>query len=374
MSAEANRPSESNPASLTAAPDANAASSSLTPAQLLVGKQLEGGWYVEQVVDRPVGATGGHFSTSYIVRSPDGQKAFLKAMDYRQALGAPDPASALQSMTAAYNFEREMLARCRENRLTRIVRILDDGTVPPEDGDPSSVVQYLILELADGDIRSVASFGAAADHAWILRTIHHATAALRQLHGAAIAHQDIKPSNILVFPNDHSKLADLGRSSHRPTTAPHDHLDCAGDSTYAPPELLYGHLHSDWRTRRIATDLYLLGSMIVYLFTGISMTHLLLHRVGNEHHYTSGVTYSEVLPYLQRAYAQILRELPDIVPSSVASEIIASVAQLCSLDPLARGHPKNAQFGGNTYSLERYISLFDRLAAAAEWSSRRLAG
>lgn len=293
-------------------------------------------------------------------------------MDYRQALGAPDPATALQSMTAAYNFEREMLARCQENNLTRIVRILGDGTVPPEHGDPSGVVQYLIFELAAGDIRSVAQFGTAVDHAWVLRTIHQTAAALRQLHGAEIAHQDIKPSNILIFSDDHSKLADLGRSSHRYTTAPHDDEDCTGDRTYAPPELLYGHLDPDWRTRRLASDLYLLGSMIVYLYTGVSITHLLLSRVGDDHHYLKGITYSEVLPYLQRAFAQILRELPDAVPSSVASDIQLSVAQLCNLDPLGRGHPKNARFGSDRYSLERYISLFDRLAATAEWSSRRI--
>ena len=343
-----------------------------TPAQLLVGRQLAGGWYVEERVDRAPDATGGHFSTSYIVRSPDGRKAFLKAMDYQQALTAPDPAQTLHSMTAAYNFEREMLARCREHKLTRVVRIVGDGSVSAREGDPSSVVQYLIFELATGDIRSVASFGDATDHAWILRTIHNATAALRQLHNAHIAHQDLKPSNILLFPNDHSKLADLGRSYHRHITSPHDDLDWAGDVTYAPPELLYGHVHPEWRTRRIATDLYLLGSLIMYLYTGVSMTHFLLNRLDGRHHYDSGIEYRDVLPYLQRAFAQILREVPDNIPSSVASEIRDAVVHLCHLDPEKRGHPRNAQTSDHRYSLERYVSVFDRLANKAEWSARQI--
>lgn len=131
---------------------------SQTPAQLLVGRTLANGWYVEQLVDRLPDGTGGHFSTSYVVRSTSGQRAFLKAMDYRGALTAPDPARELQTMTAAYNFERQVLEQCRAHNLTRIVRVLDDGTIPPGDGDLSGVVQYLIFELAQGDIRSVVSF------------------------------------------------------------------------------------------------------------------------------------------------------------------------------------------------------------------------
>ena len=125
-----------------------------TPAQQLVGKQLPNGWKVEELIDRPETATGGYFSTSYIVRSGNGERAFLKAMDYRKALESSDPAKALQIMTAAYNFERALLEKCKSNHLSRIVRVLDGGTLTPRKGDPSSVVQYLIFELARGDIRS----------------------------------------------------------------------------------------------------------------------------------------------------------------------------------------------------------------------------
>ena len=40
-------------------------------------------------------------------------------------------------MTAAYNFERDVLEKCKSNRLSRIVRILDSGTLSPQEGDPS---------------------------------------------------------------------------------------------------------------------------------------------------------------------------------------------------------------------------------------------
>ena len=340
-----------------------------TPAQQLVGKELPNGWKVENLINRPETATGGHFSTSYIVVARNGERAFLKAMDYRDALGSADPAKALQTMTAAYNFERSVLDKCKFNSLSRIVRVLDSGTLPPRAGDPSSVVQYLIFELANADIRSFVDWGQAFETAWALRTTHRAAAALQQLHSVGIAHQDVKPSNVLIFTEHLSKLADLGRAFDRNSVSPHDGFDCAGDQTYAPPELLYGDAPQDWRARRLGCDMYLLGSLVVFLCTSVSMTHLLLERLDRKHHYAEwGDLYSEVLPYLQKVFAQVIRELRDQIRPDFADPIVESVQQLCNPDPKRRGHSKNIGSGGNQYSLERYVSLFDRLARKAEWS------
>lgn len=79
-----------------------------TPAQQLVGRELPNGWKVKELIGRPETSTGGHFSTSYIVYSKNGRRAFLKAMDYTKALESQDPAKELQAMTVAYNFERDL--------------------------------------------------------------------------------------------------------------------------------------------------------------------------------------------------------------------------------------------------------------------------
>ncbi len=343
-----------------------------TPAQQLVGRELPNGWKVKKLIDRPETSTGGHFSTSYIVCSNNGRKAFLKAMDYRKALESRDPATKLQAMTAAYNFERDLLKKCSEHNLSRIIRVLDDGTLQPQDGEPSSVVQYLIFELAEGDIRSYIDTGEAFDLAWALRTIHQTAAALQQLHSVEIAHQDVKPSNVLIFENN-SKLADLGRASERHSTSPHDDLGCAGDLTYAPPELLYGHVPLDWRARRLGCDMYLLGSLVVFFCTDVSMTHLLFKRLDRRFHFDNwNGTYSQVLPYIQQVFTQVIRELREWkLHSDFAEDITDAIGQLCNPDTELRGHPKNFRYGGNRYSIERYISLFDRLAKKAEWSLTR---
>ena len=352
------------------------AADDLNPAKKLVGKELPNGWKVEELINRPEGASGGHFSTSYIVRSSDGKVAFLKAMDYKKALGSQDPARTLQMMTAAYNFERDLMEKCKSRRLSRVVKILDSGTLHPQEGDPSSVVQYLIMELADrGDIRSIVTWGQNLETAWILRTMHQTAAAIRQLHAIDIAHQDVKPSNVVVFEGNHSKLADLGRAYDRHSTAPHDESVCAGDQTYAPPELLYGYVLQDWRARRLGCDLYHLGSLIVFFCTQASMTHILSERIAPKHRWDKwGGTYAEVLPYLQHYFVQVVREIQGNIRIDFADEIAEQVKQLCNpdhADTELRGHPKNIMYGGDQYSLERYVSTFDRLAKRAEWSLRR---
>lgn len=354
------------------------ATSTPTPAAQLNGVILSGGetaWRVIDKVKRSPHATGGHFSVSYIVESQHGGiRAFLKAMDYHKALGAQDPALALQSMTAAYNFERDILIKCQVRRLNRIVRVLDSGTYrpPSQATQPADVVQYLIFEMAQGDIRAFAGTEKIFDMAWALRTAHHVASALQQLHNAEIAHQDVKPSNILVFAEQPAKLADLGRASDRNQSSSNDTLRVAGDKTYAPPEFLYGHVPQEWGERRLGYDVYTLGSILVFLCTGVSMTHHLLTKIDHRHHYTVWRgSYDDVLQYIKHAFSQILRQLNDELPSQFSSSIVHLVRHMCNPDPRRRGLPKNLSRNGNRYSLERYISMLDLVAKKAELSLRR---
>ena len=90
-------------------------------------------------------ATGGCFSEGYIVESAKGVRAYLKALDYYEALSHSDPATVLQAMTAAYNFERELLQKCKTSRLDRIIIALDDGSISIDPGNPVGVVTIYYL-------------------------------------------------------------------------------------------------------------------------------------------------------------------------------------------------------------------------------------
>src|SRR6185437_6181885 len=247
-----------------------------TPAELLAGLSLDGGWKVTERITAGPDATGGVFSVSYIVESAHSGRAFLKALDFSKAFSSPDPARALQAMTEAYNFERDILQKCADRRMDRVVRAIGDGNVRTTATSGGGVVQYLIFELADRDVRLQLSLSSKVDLAWKLRSLHHIATGLMQLHSAGIAHQDLKPSNVLVFEGKTSKVSDLGRAAYQGRTGPCDDLSFAGDPSYAPPELIYGHVDSDWRKRRLGCDLYLLGSMVAFFFTGAGSTGLLM--------------------------------------------------------------------------------------------------
>jgi serine/threonine protein kinase len=269
-------------------------------------------------------------------------------------------------MTTWFNFERDLLDTCRSHKMSRVVQLLTSGTVETVPGDSHGVVQYIMFELADGDVRSYIDHSGDFDLAWALRAIHHAAVGLTQLHNQGIAHQDLKPSNLLVFAGDKSsKVADLGCASIQDKGSPREPLIIAGDPSYAPPELHYRHLHPDWTARRVGCDMYLLGSMITFIFCRTSMAAMLADRVDEEHSPGRwGGTYAQVLPVLQRAFALALGDIKASIPESVRADVGTMVAELCDPDPLRRGARAGAPAG--QFSLRTYVTRLDLIASKAE--------
>jgi len=342
---------------------------SLVAAHMLKGTQLEGGWVVLEKLTRPRDSTGSNFSVGYIVER-NGERAFLKALDYSFAFElVGNTAFVLETMTRDYVFESQILERCAASRMDRIVRALATGEVVVAEAADVKNVSYLIFELADGDVRNALdAHRAAVDYAWAFRTLHHAATGLVQLHTQNVAHQDVKPSNVLTFGPTLSKLGDLGRASSRSTAGPHDEAPCAGDPQYAPPELLYGQVSPDWRARRQACDMYLLGSLAMFLFSETTATSAILTFLDEQQHYDVWQEhYSVVLPYVRVAFDRAMDVLEVSLPPKIANVLMPIIRQLCDPDPELRGHPNTrAMRHGNPYSLERYRTEFDLLARRAE--------
>jgi serine/threonine protein kinase len=338
------------------------------PAEQLAGLTLDGGWKVLEKVARPPTATGGFFSHGYIVVSPDGQKGYLKALDYSKAFESIDPARFFEAMTVAFNHERDLCLLCRDRHLNRVVKPLADGKIYADPTIRNSVVQYLIFELAHGDVRTQMDAADRFDLAWALRSLHHVAVGLKQLHTVGVAHQDLKPSNVLYFGERVFKIADLGTASQKARFGPRDECEIAGDMGYAPPELLYKHIDPDWDKRRLSCDMYLLGSMVVFFFAQSGMTALLKAHLNSNHtwDFWDG-PYEEVLPYVRDAYNRALDVFAKSVPAEISVEIKEMVRQLCEPDPRLRGHPRDRIGLHNQYSLERYVSQFNLLASRAEF-------
>jgi eukaryotic-like serine/threonine-protein kinase len=343
----------------------------MRPAECLTGFDLTDGWHVESILHRPPTSTGGKFSVGYLVRNKDGREAYLKALDFSVAFQHSDPSRALQEMTSAYNFERDLLGRCRDRKLKRVVTPLADGNVHVSGNfGPLGTVFYLIFERASGDIRDTVGNWEQFDLAWSLRSLHHTATGLRQLHSTGIAHQDLKPSNVLVFPSDGSKVADLGRASSAHTPSPTDDLLIPGDVGYSPPEQWY-----NWRPcqdfgSRYLADLYLLGNLVFFHFTRCSATQTIKLKISQMHsgHFRNS-EFLQDLPYIQQAFSEALSCLRDELKGlagDLTDEIIMIARQLCEPDPRRRGDPKIFQSRIPQSDLQPYISRFDRLATRVE--------
>jgi len=212
-----------------------------------------------------------------------------------------------------------------------------------------------------------------------LKALHHAALGLRQLHSKGIAHQDVKPSNVVNFLPEagaaHYKIADLGCASLQDRPALHDSLDCPGDKRYAPPEILYGFPSHGFDRRRLGTDAYLLGSLIAQIFTGVTITHALEDKLPEDHRPGKWKDpYDQLLPRLLEAFDAVLLDLKRDWPyqkedPQIGERLELAVRQLCCPDPMRRGYPR-AFRSVNPLDLDPYVSLFAALIHLASIAER----
>lgn len=345
------------------------------PAACLEGLELNGGWKVEKVLTRPPTATGSNFSVSYRAVNSKGKEGFLKALDFSKAFGSPDMTRILEAMTKAYNLELDLLNKCQEHRLSKIVFAITHGQAeaPGFVGD-SRHVMYLIFELADGDIRNIYNLSKNLDLAWALRSLHNTAVALKQLHSRGIAHQDLKPSNVLFFKEQNEfKVSDLGCASDKSSPSPNDEKPIPGDPGHAPYELLYGYSTTNEFYRRYGIDLYHLGSLIFFYFADISASQAIQAKLkGYSGSASEESSFKNDLPYIRKAFFDAIKELEQNIrekAGDLTDEIVILVKELCEPDPEKRGHPLDRNL--NPYNLERYVSKLDLLASKAEYALKK---
>jgi serine/threonine protein kinase len=341
-------------------------------AENLSGRTLANGWYVESLVKKPAGATGGFFSVCYSV-TRGAERGFLKAYSFDRFFNLANSqgqtrsvVDVLSDMLESYRYERDLSELCRQNHVTKVAFVKESGEEQVA-GFPITVVPYLVFDSADGDVRAHLAFSTQLDEAWKLRSLHSVAVGLEQLHRIDVSHQDLKPSNILIFEGE-SKIGDLGRSTCLSIKSALMDIPFSGDHSYAPPEVLYGVVDADWRRRSFACDSYLLGSLIIFYFSGLTATALLRKNMPDsvswEQHRGS---YDDVRAYVDDAFAKALDEFSGCVVSpGLGDELGRIVRCLCNPDPACRSYPRAAKHSPQ-FSLERVITRLNLLHRKARF-------
>lgn len=340
-----------------------------TKAYHLTGLTLPGGWQLKEIYTKKHGDTGGYFSVQYKAEL-DGTDYFVKVIDVEKALrriNVTEFAKQLQKQLEAFTYEKELLERCRDRSLSKIVRVIDTGMIPV-DANNAYPLPFLVFEKADGNVREYLAFQDEVDFAWKLKSLHDIATGIEQLHSIQVIHQDLKPSNILQFKGV-SKIADLGRSKTFSGTGIYDSLLMAGDRTYAPLEVLepFAFLRpTEWLDMNLAMDSYELGNLMTFYFSGLNMTAMLINklkRIG----LSSSTTDQEMKSYIDLCYSECIEEIKNQIEyDEFRDEIGLMIFQLCNPDPNKRNDPKTLRERGSNYVLRRYITKLDLLQGKAE--------
>ncbi|MCB5308828.1 protein kinase domain-containing protein [Yersinia massiliensis] len=343
----------------------------VTPANKMVGLILNEEWEVEEKI--AVGAatgigTGGNFSVSYLVKNIKTNKNyFLKAFDFEKTMQEAlkqghDFMKIMSILTADYQFEDKLNEICIERKMRQVIKVMNKG----QEVIDGRLVPYLIMELAEsGDIRMYVERTQSISLAMKLGYLKDVTLGIRQLHSADIAHQDLKPSNVMVFVEAGAKVGDLGRASLQGYPNRFDDLKITGDQSYAPPEQLYGFIAKEWVDRRQRCDIYQLGSIVSFLFTGQTINSLMKEEVpiaiapprwGGE-----GNKYELALPYLEQAFSNALIKFDTIHPDWLRDGLKKIVFQCSHPNYELRGSIGTRGYKVIDLGLDRIVSEFDHL-------------
>lgn len=329
----------------------------------LEGKTI-GNWVVGEKRRKTEEDNSGAFSSCYCVTHVEtGKAAFLKALNFQyatKATGTGLSIDRIHELTSNFIYERNLLDLCSGKSMRRVVRALDYGEYS-EDMEMLAV-PYLVFEMADSSLKKKVVTENPPSLSWKLEVFHGALVGLSQLHAVKIAHQDLKPSNILIFGEAHSKIADLGNATMMGNESPHEN----GDWSHAPIELFYGHRSPSWETRRYGADFFMMGGILSYLISQTNFLSLLNCHLEPSHRFDRyRGSYEMVLPYLEASFSISLKTVLQDVPEYLRKDIESILKELCHPDPDKRGSRNFLNKSYPQFSLQPYISKVNRLSKLA---------
>jgi serine/threonine protein kinase len=193
-----------------------------------------------------------------------------------------------------------------------------------------------------------------------------------ELHTAQIAHQDLKPSNVLAVETNNlnarplGKVADLGRAIVAGLPHRFDGLDFPGDKGYAPPEYLYDVVPQSYDERRRGADLYQIGSLITFVLSGGTMSALLYSELPPTLRWDVWRgDFADIEPSLQDATARSIERVVAGLPDWARPAVRNLLSNLCDPNPGRRNGMNRQMLNVSNFSLARVVSALDRLQKQA---------
>lgn len=122
--------------------------------------------------------------------------------------------------------------------------------------------EFIVMEYVPGDSLAELIAGGPLAMTLAINIAGQIASGLSAAHRANLVHRDMKPSNVLVFPDGRVKIADFGLAASRAELARVDRDEFSGTIAYASPEQLQGY-PVDHRS-----DLWSLGIMLYEMIAG----------------------------------------------------------------------------------------------------------
>jgi serine/threonine protein kinase len=235
-----------------------------------------------------------------------GMGAVYLARDTRSrelvALKVLPPKRARREERTRARFQREMLL-CQRVAHPHIARTQEVGEYRG--------VYFIAMEFIPGrSLHRLVHDGGPLSVPRAARLLTEVAAALEYAHGQGLIHRDLKPSNIMVTPNDHAKVLDLGLAILvDETPGPREVVGgqgyVVGSMDFIAPEQTNDSARVDARA-----DLYALGCTLYFALTGqppypggTSREKILYHRVGEP------TPVEDLAPGLPPGLAALVRKL-----------------------------------------------------------------
>jgi len=340
--------------------------STIPGAKELSGYTILERWKLLNLLHESPPESGSNFGVGYVaLDEKEKVERFVKVVDYRAQLA---DISQLTAMLQLAKFEVDMHKYCL--RMSKVVKMVDHGQLffrTPEGVEYSFLV--LILERGVGDIKGHVDFLPNQSPYWKLWVLRDIGLALTQIERGSLAHNDVKPSNVIRFASDGTKhnikLGDVGRVVTRTGTGPYDGHEWAGDYRYRPIENLYGWSEPDFQDRHTAADAYMLGTLMCFLFVGVSLTERVVNSLPGQ--YRPGVYkggYQQLLDMVRHAWNKVvLEQIRPSFPQEMRDELTDILVGLTDPDPKTRGDAAARRQG--TVGLDRVYTKLERLAYRA---------